>query len=67
MSSNSSEIVIAVMGMTGAGKSSFIKRVSGREDIIIGHKLSSGLTDVSEWRGRKLIRSAFSNRVCHTV
>jgi putative ribosome biogenesis GTPase RsgA len=50
MSPNLSDIAIAVMGMTGAGKSSFIKRVSGRKDINIGHKLSSGLADIPTWR-----------------
>jgi ABC-type uncharacterized transport system ATPase component len=50
MSPSSSDIVIAVMGMTGAGKSSFIKKVSGREDIVIGHKISSGLAVVPIWR-----------------
>jgi len=36
------DIVIAVMGATGAGKSSFIKTVSGRNDVIVGDSLSSG-------------------------
>jgi hypothetical protein len=36
------EIRIAVMGMTGSGKSTFIKRVTGREDIQVGHSLNSG-------------------------
>jgi hypothetical protein len=36
------EVVIAVMGPTGAGKSSFIQCVTGRKDVRIGHTLSSG-------------------------
>jgi putative ribosome biogenesis GTPase RsgA len=36
------DIVIAVIGMTGAGKSSFIASVTGREDIQVGHDLYSG-------------------------
>ena len=36
------DVVIAVMGLTGVGKSSFIKNVTGREDIQIGHGLTSG-------------------------
>jgi len=36
------DVVIAVMGLTGVGKSSFIKNVTGREDIHIGHGLTSG-------------------------
>jgi putative ribosome biogenesis GTPase RsgA len=50
MSASSSDVVIAVMGMTGVGKSSFIKAVSGRKDIVIGHKLSSGLSDDPTWK-----------------
>jgi ABC-type hemin transport system ATPase subunit len=50
MSQKSSNAVIAVMGMTGAGKSSFIKEVSGRKDIVIGHKLSSGLAYIPAQR-----------------
>lgn len=35
------EIVVAVVGVTGSGKSSFIKRVTGNESIEIGHDLRS--------------------------
>jgi ABC-type transport system involved in cytochrome bd biosynthesis fused ATPase/permease subunit len=40
--SDDTNVVIAVMGATGAGKSTFIKTVSGRNDVIIGDSLSSG-------------------------
>ena len=33
---------VAVMGVTGSGKSSFIKSVTG-QDVPIGHGLSSGM------------------------
>jgi ribosome biogenesis GTPase A len=36
------DVVIAVMGVTGAGKSSFIATVTGRKDIQVGHDLNSG-------------------------
>lgn len=36
------EVVIAVMGITGAGKSTFIKLVTGRDDVVVGNRLSSG-------------------------
>jgi ABC-type branched-subunit amino acid transport system ATPase component len=36
------DIVIAVMGVTGVGKSTFIKTVSGRDDVVIGDSLFSG-------------------------
>lgn len=39
------DVVIAVMGATGAGKSSYIQRVTGRRDILIGHSLASGLSN----------------------
>lgn len=32
---------IAVMGVTGAGKSTFVQWASGNPDIIIGHDLES--------------------------
>jgi GTP-binding protein EngB required for normal cell division len=35
------DIIIAVMGITGVGKSSFISTLTGRKDIV-GHDLSSG-------------------------
>jgi hypothetical protein len=41
-STQEKDIVIAVMGVTGAGKSTFIKTVSGRDDVIVGDSLSSG-------------------------
>ncbi len=40
--SQNADIVIAVMGVTGAGKSSFIASVTGRIDVQIGHDLYSG-------------------------
>ena len=36
-------VVIAVMGVTGVGKSTFIKNITGRKDIVIGHGLVSGI------------------------
>ncbi|KAF4625164.1 hypothetical protein G7Y89_g13005 [Cudoniella acicularis] len=41
-SSPEQDVVIAVMGVTGAGKSTFIKTVSGRNDVVVGDNLSSG-------------------------
>jgi ribosome biogenesis GTPase A len=35
------EIVVAFMGVTGSGKSSFIKALTGRNDIVVGHGLMS--------------------------
>ena len=36
------DVIIAVMGATGVGKSTFIKTITGREDIAVGHGLFSG-------------------------
>lgn len=36
------DVIIAIMGVTGVGKSTFIKTITGREDIAVGHGLSSG-------------------------
>lgn len=38
-------VVIAVMGMTGAGKSTFIQKASGLKDVVIGHGLASCTSD----------------------
>jgi ABC-type uncharacterized transport system ATPase component len=37
---NADDVVICVMGVTGAGKSTFVARVTG-EDVGIGHQLMS--------------------------
>ncbi len=36
-----SDILIAVIGVTGAGKTSFISRATGRTDLEIGHGVDS--------------------------
>jgi len=36
------EVVIAILGVTGAGKSSLIQRITRRNDIYIENGLSSG-------------------------
>jgi predicted GTPase len=33
---------IAVMGVTGAGKSSLIRTITGNKDVVVGHTLESG-------------------------
>ena len=35
------DVAIAFMGVTGSGKSSFIKAMTRRDDIVIGHALES--------------------------
>ncbi|OAL50803.1 hypothetical protein IQ07DRAFT_478164, partial [Pyrenochaeta sp. DS3sAY3a] len=42
------DVVVAVMGLTGAGKSSFIKNITGREDITIGHNGFDSVAETSE-------------------
>ena len=49
-SSPEQDVVIAVMGVTGAGKSTFIKTVSGRNDVVVGDNLSSGSSKSSPQR-----------------
>ncbi|RVD81842.1 uncharacterized protein DFL_009689 [Arthrobotrys flagrans] len=41
------EVLIAVMGMTGAGKSTFISKATGKPDIAIGHNLESCTREIS--------------------
>jgi hypothetical protein len=40
------EVVIAFMGVTGSGKSSFVKAVTGRDDIVVGDQLKSSKFDL---------------------
>ncbi|KAJ7511404.1 lipoxygenase [Mycena galericulata] len=53
------EIVIAVMGCTGTGKSSFIRLITGASGIKIGHSLESETSEIRSVRfvdrGRKVI------------
>ena len=34
-------VLIAVMGVTGSGKSTFVKQVTGSEKFVIGNELTS--------------------------
>ena len=34
-------VVIAIMGMTGSGKSTFIRLATGRDDVRVGESLAS--------------------------
>ncbi|KAI1170335.1 P-loop containing nucleoside triphosphate hydrolase protein [Nemania sp. FL0916] len=40
------DLLIAVMGMTGSGKTTFISKVTGRTDLKIGHSLTSCTQDI---------------------
>ncbi|KAF2745784.1 P-loop containing nucleoside triphosphate hydrolase protein [Sporormia fimetaria CBS 119925] len=46
------DVVIAVMGMTGVGKSSFIRSITGRTDIVVGHSLTSQTAEVQGYTFR---------------
>ncbi|KAK6349606.1 hypothetical protein TWF696_005890 [Orbilia brochopaga] len=41
------EVLIAVMGMTGAGKTTFISKATGKKNLKIGHSLESCTRDIS--------------------
>lgn len=41
-----SDIIVAVMGPTGAGKSTFISRAVGRPDVGVGHSLKSCTSEI---------------------
>ncbi|RDW72916.1 hypothetical protein BP6252_06823 [Coleophoma cylindrospora] len=47
MASSKGEILIAVLGATGAGKTTFISKATGRTDLEIGHTLQSCTQDIS--------------------
>jgi ABC-type transport system involved in cytochrome bd biosynthesis fused ATPase/permease subunit len=51
------EMVIAVMGMTGSGKSTFIQMMTGNQNIYVGHTLQSGI----------LIHSGPQKTACHSL
>ncbi|KAJ3558522.1 hypothetical protein NPX13_g9688 [Xylaria arbuscula] len=40
------DLLIAVMGMTGSGKTTFVSKVTGRLDLKIGHSLTSCTRDI---------------------
>lgn len=50
MQTSRTDIVIGVMGVTGVGKSTFIQTVTGRQDITIGHGLTSETIDIKDYR-----------------
>ena len=35
------KIVIGIMGVTGSGKSTFVRVASGNEDVTVGHSLEA--------------------------
>ncbi|CZR64341.1 uncharacterized protein PAC_14239 [Phialocephala subalpina] len=43
------EVVVAVMGVTGAGKSSFIRRLTANDEVIVGDGLRSVTQDVQSF------------------
>jgi predicted GTPase len=45
--STGAEVVVAVMGVTGVGKSSFIKRVTGDGRVEVGGGLKSGTLKIA--------------------
>lgn len=63
------EEIIAVMGATGAGKSSFIKMVTEDEGVVIGHGLTSGehYTLVSRSNPNFLLMCYIRNPSHHTL
>ena len=41
-STSTNDVVVGVVGVTGSGKSSFIKRVTQCADIVVGDGIESG-------------------------
>lgn len=50
--SDAVEIIIAVMGMTGSGKSHLIQQITGSSDIEVGHTLKSSHL-LPSWRSSR--------------
>ncbi|KAI1291428.1 P-loop containing nucleoside triphosphate hydrolase protein [Xylaria venustula] len=55
------DLLIAVMGMTGSGKTTFISKVTGRTDLNIGHSLTSCTRDI------EVIETTIDGRVVRFV
>jgi ABC-type lipoprotein export system ATPase subunit len=58
-----SEIIIAVMGQTGSGKSRFIKQITGSDEITVGHGLHSGQSASTD-RNVCLLLKYYRNPAC---
>ena len=43
------DIVIGVVGVTGSGKSSLIKRLTGNEEVVIGHGVDSETQEINQY------------------
>ncbi|KAI1498125.1 P-loop containing nucleoside triphosphate hydrolase protein [Biscogniauxia marginata] len=55
------DLLIAVMGMTGSGKTTFISKVTGRSDLEIGHSLTSCTRDI------QVVKTTIKGRVVRFV
>ncbi|KAJ2986131.1 hypothetical protein NUW58_g5172 [Xylaria curta] len=60
------DLLIAVMGMTGSGKTTFISKVTGRKDLKVGHNLTSCTRDI-EVIETKIEISDFRLRLPHSM
>ena len=49
------DVVVAVMGVTGTGKSTFIRLVTGNDKIKVGERLQSGEFLCSSYYGVHLV------------
>ncbi|KXJ96522.1 P-loop containing nucleoside triphosphate hydrolase protein [Microdochium bolleyi] len=55
------DALVAVMGMTGSGKTTFISKVTGRNDLKIGHDLTSCTRDI------QVVETKINSRVVRFV
>lgn len=58
-----SDVFIAVMGVTGSGKSSFISLCSGSDDVKIGHGLESCESQQIRPRSKSLMARPFYRHI----
>ncbi|KAG5811352.1 hypothetical protein H9Q74_006072 [Fusarium xylarioides] len=42
-------MVIAVMGVTGSGKSTFVRTVTGKDEVVVGHSLEACTQEITAW------------------
>ena len=61
------DIVVAVLGLTGAGKSTFISELSKDEGIVIGHSLKSCKSHLPMYFKSRLICSQKQPGTLHSM
>jgi len=57
-------IAVAIMGPVGSGKSTFVKAMTGRDDVVIGNNLTPGGLQT---RVKKQLLIDVRNKYCQSI